>query len=336
MSSFFRRFPAVLIGLVFLLSSSLKMVDPVGTSLIVESYLKFLHIRFLDPLSIYLGVGLSLAEAYVGIGLVTGVKRRFFAISTLVMLTFFTIVSILLVVFNPTMDCGCFGEAIHLTHTQTLVKNLVMLAVALVIFLPLYHLGFSSHHRWAAFISASLLMTVFAVYPLLFEPVADFTRFDSSNTIVEGDLPVSDVYGDDCQEVLTDGNVMVISIYDPETLSDEQIKDLAVYAQDAFNAGFDNVVCLTPYAEFCLPGLDMSYMADYKDLLTLNRSNGGAVFLSNGYIYSKHRVDDRRSRQELSEYLDMRPEQIYAEDATIKSIGLQLFTALTLVCLLFL
>lgn len=346
MSSVLRRFPAVLIGLVFLLSSSLKMVDPVGTSLIVESYLKFLHIRFLDPVSIYIGVGLCLAEAYVGIGLVTGVKRRFFAISTLVMLTFFTIVSILLVIFNPSMDCGCFGEAIHLSHMQTLVKNLVMLTVALLIFLPLYNLGFASHHRWAAFISASILMTAFAVYPFKYEPIADFTKFQPSHTIATDQnvfdnafehpiLPLSDISGMDCSDILTDGNVMVISIYDPNSLSDEQIKQLAVYAQDAFNTGFDNVVCLTPYSEFYLPGLD-TYTADYKDLLTFNRSNGGSVFLSDGYIYAKHKVSEARTREQLSSYLAERPEKIYADTATVRSIGAQLFTILTLFCLLFL
>jgi hypothetical protein len=39
-----RRFCAILIGLVFLVSGLLKLLDPVGTGLIVTEYLKVFHV----------------------------------------------------------------------------------------------------------------------------------------------------------------------------------------------------------------------------------------------------------------------------------------------------
>ena len=131
-----RRFAAGLIGIVFLVSGLLKISDPVGTMLIVTEYLKFFHIGFLIPAAKGLGIALSLLEALTGIALITGVLRKITAWVTTAMLAFFTIVTLILWVRNPAMDCGCFGQAIHLTHLQSLIKNVVMLLLALWAFIP--------------------------------------------------------------------------------------------------------------------------------------------------------------------------------------------------------
>ena len=45
----FRRFCALLIGLVFFVSGALKLMDPVGTGLKMVEYFRFLHLDFLSP-----------------------------------------------------------------------------------------------------------------------------------------------------------------------------------------------------------------------------------------------------------------------------------------------
>lgn len=336
MSFFLRsRVPAVLIGLVFLVSAAMKMVDPVGTALIVEAYLKFLHLGLLEGFTMPIGVTLYMTEMVVGVGLVTGVSRRFFAICTLIMLSFFTLISILLVTFNPDMHCGCFGEIIQLTHTQTLVKNIVLLVLALIAFIPLYELGFASHYKWASFSVTVLLMTAFAAYPLCFEPIGDFMKYQPSHTIMlqswedstdfsHPTLPIRDSEGVDCSDAVVYGEIMLISVYDPQTITPEQVKNLAFYAQDALNSGFDNVIALSPSDNFEVPGVD-TYVADYKDLLSLNRSNGGCTYLSDGYIYYKHRVGKTLTREELKDFLSQGSQQVYADNATVHSLAVQAF-----------
>ena len=172
-----RRLCAFLIGLVFLASGLLKLLDPVGTGLIISEYLKFFHIGFLQGTSKALGMGLSLLEAATGAALVTGVFRKTTAIVTSVLVLFFTAVTFILWLANPEMDCGCFGEAIHLTHAQTLLKNLVLLALALVAFLPFQNFGVPRRGKYVAFFLA-LPSLVFALWytprPL---PMTDFTEF---------------------------------------------------------------------------------------------------------------------------------------------------------------
>jgi hypothetical protein len=80
-------------------------------------------------------------EASTGAALVSGVFRKTTAIVTSALILFFTVITLILWIANPVMDCGCFGEAIHLTHGQTLLKNLVLVALALIAFIPFQNFG---------------------------------------------------------------------------------------------------------------------------------------------------------------------------------------------------
>ncbi|MBR0053611.1 MAG: hypothetical protein IJP73_06885 [Bacteroidales bacterium] len=172
-----RRLCAFLIGLVFLASGLLKLLDPVGTGLIISEYLKFFHIGFLQGASKALGMGLSLLEAATGAALVTGVFRKTTAIITSVLVLFFTAVTFILWLANPEMDCGCFGEAIHLTHAQTLLKNLVLLALALVAFLPFQNFGVPRRGKYVAFFLAVPSLVFALWYNHRHLPMIDFTEF---------------------------------------------------------------------------------------------------------------------------------------------------------------
>ena len=70
-----RRFCAVLVGLVFFVAGTLKLMDPVGTMLIVREYLNFLHLGFLSGVAMVFAEFFAVAETCLGICLVTGVFR---------------------------------------------------------------------------------------------------------------------------------------------------------------------------------------------------------------------------------------------------------------------
>ena len=172
-----RRFCAVVIGLVFLASGLLKMLDPVGTGLIVSEYFKFFHLGFLQGTAKALGMALSLLEATTGAALISGVFRKTTAVVTSVLVVFFTIVTLILWIAKPEMDCGCFGEAIHLTHGQTLLKNVVLLALSAVAFIPFQNFGVPRKGKYVAFFLA-LPSLIFALcHNARHLPMIDFTEF---------------------------------------------------------------------------------------------------------------------------------------------------------------
>ena len=172
-----RRFCAILIGLVFLASGLLKLLDPVGTGLIVSEYFKFFHLGFLQGTAKALGMVLSLVEAITGAALVSGVFRKTTAVITSILIVFFTVVTVILWLANPDMDCGCFGEAIHLTHGQTLLKNLVLLALALVAFIPFQNFGVPKKGKYVAFFLAVPSLVFALWHNARHLPMIDFTEF---------------------------------------------------------------------------------------------------------------------------------------------------------------
>ena len=172
-----RRLCAILIGLVFLASGLLKLLDPVGTGLIVSEYFKFFHLGFLQGTAKALGMVLSLVEATTGAALISGVFRKTTAVITSVLVIFFTIVTLILWIANPEMDCGCFGEAIHLSHGQTLLKNVVLLALAAAAFLPFQNFGVPRKGKYVAFFLAIPSLVFALCHNARHLPMIDFTEF---------------------------------------------------------------------------------------------------------------------------------------------------------------
>ena len=172
-----RRFCAVVIGLVFLASGLLKLLDPVGTGLIVGEYFKFFHLGFLQGASKGFGMFLSLLEAVTGAALVSGVYRRLTAAVAAILVLVFTAITFILWIANPEMDCGCFGEAVHLTHGQTLLKNVVLLVLAVVAFVPFQNFGVPRKRKKVAFALAALSLVFALWYNARHLPMIDFTEF---------------------------------------------------------------------------------------------------------------------------------------------------------------
>ena len=172
-----RRFCAILIGLVFLASGLLKLLDPVGTGLIVSEYFKFFHLGFLQGTAKALGMVLSLVEAITGAALISGVFRKTTAVITSLLVVFFTIVTLILWIAKPEMDCGCFGEAIHLSHGQTLLKNIVLLALAAIAFIPFQNFGVPRKGKYVAFFLAIPSLIFALCHNARHLPMIDFTEF---------------------------------------------------------------------------------------------------------------------------------------------------------------
>ena len=111
-----RKICSILIGIVFFIAGISKLMDPVGAGLVVGEYFKFFHLGFLNFASQGVGVTMALLETLMGAALITSVFRKLTAILSSVMTAFFTLLTLILLIFNPPMDCGCFGEVVELSH----------------------------------------------------------------------------------------------------------------------------------------------------------------------------------------------------------------------------
>lgn len=363
-----KRFCGFLAGFVFFIAGIFKLLDPVGAGLVMKEYMEFLHIGFLSGVAKPSAVLLAIAETVIGTALVTGIWRRATAVAALVFQGFFTLLTLLLVIFNPEMDCGCFGEAIHLTHLQTFVKNVVLLLMLVAFAFPFRYLGGPKKHKYASFAIVTVSVIAFTVYSWMYIPLVDYTEFKSAAALragsafgvqdedryeavfvyekdgaVEeftlGHLPDStwtyvetrtslkegyenmdvnlsfyDTEGNYQDTLAVSGKVIVVSVYDPE-IRPAGWKRIGDFVSMARETGFRTLVLTSEIPEDA--PIDDIYLCDRKTLMTLNRSNGGVTYFSDGYLVCKWAARARPDAQELSDiYIGDDTEVIIESDSS--------------------
>ena len=319
---FLRALPRVLFALTFILSGALKLLDPVGTGLIVKEYLSFVHLGFLEPAAIGMGIALATTEFVIGICVLSGLRIRIIAWIALILTAFFTALTLYLMLYNPISDCGCFGEAIHLTNRQTFFKNVVLLVLAVLIFLARKRATrvAPTWLEWTLVGLFALVGVSVAVRALSTIPQVDFTAYSVGNSLDElaqenqaryettflytkdghteeftlDNLPDESWTYLDTKTVQVGGSTRMAQI--DFTLDQMEGPVLAVTVYDPAGLTAEKRERIDQFRKMALlQGLDLVVYgpteefvtADRKSLMTLNRSNGGGVYFNDGTIVAK-------------------------------------------------
>jgi len=289
----FRRICALILGMVLLVAGLLKLMDPVGAGLVMDEYLNFLHLGIFKGVSRVLACAAAFIESIVGVTLICGVWRKVTAIVSGALLLVFTLLTLALYIVNPAMDCGCFGEAVHLSHGQTLLKNLVLDALWCLSFLPLRNLGKPQRIKYVSFSLASVSIVLFLLYSSLSVPLRDYASYKPGTELEEQPLFFMDANMEYADSLAMEGRVLVVSVYDPAGMKADKVAKLSDFASVAAAKGFTPLFLMAsaPDDAAGILGnpvlLAQTYFADRKALMTLNRSNGGVTFISDGQIIRK-------------------------------------------------
>lgn len=124
--TFFVRVAQLLLAFTFIVSGLSKCIDPAGTAIKFTEYLQYFGFAQFTELTMGMAWLLSLLETACGVCLLMGYARaRALSFATLMMVVF-TPLTLWLAVSNAIDECGCFGDAIHLSNWQTFGKNVVI------------------------------------------------------------------------------------------------------------------------------------------------------------------------------------------------------------------
>lgn len=131
------------VGLTFILSGLVKAIDPLGTQYKIQDYLAAIppSLSLPDMLTLLMSVSLSMVEFTLGAFMLTAISRRLTARLTLLFMLVMTAVTVWIYIADPVKDCGCFGDALTLTNLETLLKNIVLLALAALVAWRPTHIG---------------------------------------------------------------------------------------------------------------------------------------------------------------------------------------------------
>ncbi|MDD4656038.1 MAG: hypothetical protein PHR40_01735 [Bacteroidales bacterium] len=176
-----------LVGFVFLFSGFVKIIDPAGVGLIIEEYFKIVGLGNWHTFYILVGALLSISEMLLGIGILLGLRMKVMIKGALLLMFFFTLLTLYLALFNPITDCGCFGEAVKLTNWETFVKDVVLLLLVLFLFYQKDKFIPIAPPKWEWIFTALFATFLFtlSIYSYRNLPMIDFMEFKVGTNIRE-------------------------------------------------------------------------------------------------------------------------------------------------------
>ena len=180
----------LLLAITFIFSGFVKAIDPLGSQYKIGDYLTALGMAEKIPewVQLILSISLSGAEFTLGILLLLAIRRRLVSKLAFVLMLGMTLITLWLTISNPIQDCGCFGDAIHLTNSQTFIKNLVLLVASIVVMrLPLYQVRFiSKTNQWIATYFTMIFIVIVSLLSLYHLPLFDFRPYYIGQNILKG------------------------------------------------------------------------------------------------------------------------------------------------------
>ena len=305
----------VIIGVTFIFSGFVKMVDPLGTSYKLQEYLSadVLNIESLIHYALPLAVFLIFIEFFLGVLLLIGYYPKIIVWSLLLLILFFLFLTWYSAYYNKVTDCGCFGDAITLTPWQTFYKNiffLILIVFLLIKVKEIKPIGGISLLNWIAFLSLLGSFTLM-YYVLLHLPTIDFRPYAVGKNIpaqmqyVGDDLPpVHDFLlesneGEDLtNKVLEAPKVLLVVMNSIEKSRKGGFKNVKLITDKALKEGYLVYALSSSLNETYLKykqeynfNFEMLF-CDETTLKTIIRANPGIVILNNGTVTGKWNVRD--------------------------------------------
>ena len=133
------------IAVIFILSGFVKAVDLVGFSFKMEEYFSpsVFNMPFLEKFALIFSVIVVVLELLLGVMLLLKFKLKFTISALIALCVFFGFLTFYSAYYNVVTDCGCFGDAIKFTPWQSFIKDIVLLAGLIILFV-LYKKEFCS------------------------------------------------------------------------------------------------------------------------------------------------------------------------------------------------
>ena len=177
----------LVVGLVFIFSGFVKLVDPYGFAYKITDYLEAAHINF--PLGLALSIAMLLSVAEFTLGFNALFKSCYRATSKFLLLfvSVFTVLTLYIAIANPVQDCGCFGDALAISNWQTFGKNIVLLLMSLELFRNRNYMrsrlcDLNQNMMTLSFVTIGFLIAIMAVRHL---PFLDFRPYNVGTSILE-------------------------------------------------------------------------------------------------------------------------------------------------------
>ena len=142
----------VVLGTIFIISGMMKVLD-------ARSFMDTLPLYHLPDWFIPLGALVPPVEVAIGVALIAGTALRITTLATLGLLAAFCVMLVVGIAGGELNTCGCFGPALEQSPQSALLRNLMLMLLAGIIWY--YHRGSRTIWRsWQVGLGAALLLVL--------------------------------------------------------------------------------------------------------------------------------------------------------------------------------
>ena len=187
------------VGGVFIFSGFTKAIDPWGGSYKITDYLSAMGLTEWTDTALFIAVALAVIEFVLGVVIAVGAYRRSGPIVALLLMLVMTPLTLWLAVTDAVPDCGCFGDALHLSNWATFGKNVLLLLG--IIYLLLFNKSLRGVYgpavHWAVMALSFVFVMAVAYYGYFTQPLIDYRPYPVGTRLVSSTIEDSEEGEDD-------------------------------------------------------------------------------------------------------------------------------------------
>ena len=300
----------ILVGALFVFSGFVKLVDPIGSQYKFQEYFSegVLNMEFLIPYALPFAILLIVAEILLGVMILIGYKPKFTVFSLFILTLVFLFLTWYSAYYNKVTDCGCFGDAIKLSTWGTFYKNIILIALIIILVVklefvkPIFQ---GKMPKVIAFLSLAVFLFI-TQHVLTHLPLIDFRAYAIGKNISEGmeykddgeippvhDFMLEDEQSDLAPELLKKEKVMLVIIYDLEKVDVNGFPAIKEVTTRAIAKGYTVYGVSASFADDLMLAkekynLPFNFLfCDETTLKTMIRANPGVVILDKGTVVKK-------------------------------------------------
>ncbi len=178
-----------LLALTFVFSGFVKAIDPLGTTYKIEDYLKAFGGFFTEllPLAEAAAVCLIGLELVLGLCMLLNVRTQWTCWLALAFYVVMLPLTLYIALANPVSDCGCFGDALVISNWATFWKNVVLMALVVVLLCTRKYIP-GTFVWWGELVVLAVAIATAAGimgYSRTHLPMIDFRPYKVGNNIIE-------------------------------------------------------------------------------------------------------------------------------------------------------
>lgn len=177
----------LIVGILFIFSGLVKANDPLGLSYKMQEFFEVWGLHSLNSITLAFSIMMITFEIIAGVAVLIGWQFRLFSWLLLLLIIFFTFLTGYAVLSGDIRECGCFGDCIKLTAMDSFIKDLIL--TALIVFLFLHRNKVKPVFPRNASIALLLVSTLAALglqwYVLGHLPLVDCLPYKKGNNVLE-------------------------------------------------------------------------------------------------------------------------------------------------------